>query len=97
MDDVLLLALAVAFLAAHLIIWEWHMATDYAPLNAQVDASLQTMAKAVAQLKVHVDTLATPNNDAATVAAIVARLKAGTDQLDAAIAAAQAAVASTSS
>jgi hypothetical protein len=66
--------------------------TDYTALSSIADASLQTMAKAVAQLQVHVTALAAPKNDQATVGAIVARLKTGTDQLEAAVTAAQAAL-----
>jgi len=65
--------------------------TDYTSLSAQTDQTLQTMAHAVQQLQVHVTALSAPNNDQATVDALVARLKAGTDQLAAAIATAQAA------
>jgi hypothetical protein len=82
------------FVLSALILWA--IMADFTPINAQLDATLATMSNAVAALKAHVDNLSTlsGNNDATTIAAICQRLKAGTDQLDAAIAAARASLAS---
>lgn len=89
LDDVGLLALASA-LIAFAVLYGNYMMTDYTALTSQADATLQTMAQAVAQMQVHVEALSAPNNDQATVDALVVRLKAGTDQLAAAIATARA-------
>lgn len=85
MDDTLLICFAVGLVALSVLLRELIM--DYTQLNAQVDVTLQTMAAAVAQLQVHVTALAAGGNDAETVAAIISRLRAGTDQLAAAVAA----------
>jgi len=88
LDDLTFLVLGLLIL--------WALMADFTPINVQVDATLATMSNAVAALKAHVDNLNTlsGNNDAVTVAAICARLKSGTDQLDAAISAARASLAS---
>lgn len=85
LDDLGLLALACSFLSIAVLLM-----TDYTSLSSQTDNTLATMAGAVKQLQLHVQALTAPNADQATVDAHVARLKAGTDQLAAAIAAAQA-------
>lgn len=90
LDDFSLLTLATFFIALAVLYRD--LMTDYTALTSQTDTTLQTMAKAVAQLQVHVTALATPGTDQATVDGIVSRLKAGTDQLAAAITTAQVAV-----
>lgn len=89
MSDVGLLAAASGLICLALLYRD--LMTDYTALSSQTDATLQIMAEAVKQLQAHVTALAAPNQDQATVDAHVARLKAGTDQLAAAIAAASAA------
>lgn len=86
LDDVGLLALACSFISIAVLLM-----TDYTALSSQTDTTLATMAAAVGQMQTHVQALTAPNADQATVDALAARLKAGTDQLAAAIAAAQAA------
>lgn len=88
LDDVGLLTIASALIA--LAVLYGNLMTDYSALTSQTDATLQTMAQAVAQMQVHVEALTAPNNDQATVDALVGRLKAGTEQLAAAIATARA-------
>lgn len=88
LDDFSLLTIASALIA--LAVLYGNLMTDYSALTSQTDATLQTMAQAVAQMQVHVEALTAPNNDQATVDALVGRLKAGTDQLAAAIATARA-------
>lgn len=71
---------------------------DLAPMNAQVDATLATMADAVAQFQTDVafvtEALTHHEATAGEVLAAAARLKAGTDTLAAGVVAARAAVAS---
>jgi hypothetical protein len=86
MDDLSLLLLALSLISVSLLLRDL---MNFAPLNEQVDASLKVMADAVAQLQSDFNALAVPNNDQATVDAIIARLKAGTDQLANAIATVQ--------
>ena len=85
-DDLGLFIAAVSLLSVAVLTREL---MNYAPLNAQIDASLTVMAMAVKQLQDDFNALANPNNDQATVDAIIARLKAGTDQLANAIATVQ--------
>jgi hypothetical protein len=94
-DDLLLLAFAVGFLAIKAI---W-MAVDFSSLNDQVDHTLTVMSDAVAVIQSDVAALAAAHNanDAAAVVAIAAQLKLGTDTLEAAVAAAKAAVSQASS
>jgi hypothetical protein len=82
-DDLVLLALAVGFLSLNEI---W-MAVDFSSLNDQVDHTLTVMSDAVAVIQSDVRALADAHtaNDAAAVAAIAARLKQGTDTLEAAV------------
>jgi hypothetical protein len=62
---------------------------DLSPLSAQVDAALHTMSTVVAKLKTHVNVSATATDkDAAAVSDLLVKLKAGTDELDAALTAA---------
>lgn len=69
---------------------------DLAPINAQVDATLATMADAVAQFQgdVKAVTEALSHHEATSgeVLALAARLKTGTDTLAAGAAAARAAI-----
>lgn len=68
---------------------------DFTNLNNQIDNTIRVMAGAVAQLSTHVSALQTanPDVDVAALNDAIARLKAGTDQLAAAVAASKQAVA----
>jgi len=87
MDDLGLLLLALSLISCSVLLRE--LMTNFVPLNEQVDATLKTMADAVAQLQVDFNALSNPSNDQTTVDAIIVRLKAGTDQLASAIATVQ--------
>lgn len=78
-----LVLIAVGLLALAYLIKETFV--DFTPLNAQVDATLKTMADAVEQMRVGVAAIAAAPGDTEAVNGIVARLKAGTDTLAAAI------------
>jgi hypothetical protein len=93
LDDFSLLTLAVGAIVVAILFLKDYLMVDVAAVNAQVDATINVMAAAIEQLQadVAVITNAAGPSTAEAVAASMARLKQGTDQLVAAVAAAKAA------